>query len=859
MKQTLRFGVMVITFFVMVSFSAIAQTGTVSGKVLDEDNGEPLIGANVRVKGTTKGSVADVGGNFKIGDVAVGSQTIVVSFIGFGEKEVEVTVNEGQNTDIGTVQMKSSAIGLSEVQVIASVAVDRKTPVAVSTIKESFIAEKASNQEFPELLKSTPGVYATKTGGGYGDSRINVRGFNSVNVAVLINGVPVNDMENGRVYWSNWAGLTDVTRSMQVQRGLGASKVAVPSIGGTINILTHTTDAEKGGYVFAGVGNNNYKKAAFSLSSGLTEKNWAVSVAAAKITGDGWAEGLEFEGYNYFFNVSKIINDEHTLSLTGFGAPQRHGQRQNMQSIETFRNAPQGIKYNADWGILNGKVVHVEDNFYHKPQFSLNHYWTINETSELSTALYASYGTGGGGGYQNVDISIGDFRTGNEYSPYDLDAVVDQNVASADGHALSFLRASRNDHKWYGALSTYTKEVNSNLDILAGLDLRYYKGIHFTEVVDLLGADYVLDDSDANQPVRRAGVGDKINYYNDGIVLWEGGFLQAEYTSGALTAFASLAASNTSYKRIDYFLYEDDDPLQETDFQNFFGYQVKGGANYNLTRNHNVFANLGYFEKAPDFDAVYQNNQNIVNEDAENQKILSFELGYGYRSTQLNANVNFYRTNWKDRTFTQRFPGSDNQFFFANILGVNALHQGVELDFLYKPTTNLTFNGMLSVGDWVWQNNVDGVNIFDENQDIVGSISTLYIEDLKVGDAAQTTAAFGIDYKVIDNFKLGMTYNYYANLYASYDPTDRTDETVVGKQAWEVPDYSLVDVNAAVDFNIGNLKAVLYANVNNLFDVEYISDAQDGDYDGDGIGDAAGARVFYGFGRTWTTGLKIKF
>lgn len=856
MKQTLRFGVMVITFFVMVSFSAIAQTGTVSGKVLDEDNGEPLIGANVRIKGTTKGSVADVGGNFKIGDVAVGSQTVVVSFIGFGEKEVEVTVNEGQNTDIGTVQMKSSAIGLAEVQVIASVAVDRKTPVAVSTIKESFIAEKASNQEFPELLKSTPGVYATKTGGGYGDSRINVRGFNSVNVAVLINGVPVNDMENGRVYWSNWAGLTDVTRSMQVQRGLGASKVAVPSIGGTINILTHTTDAEKGGYVFAGVGNNNYKKAAFSLSSGLTEKNWAVSVAAAKITGEGWAEGLEFEGYNYFFNVSKIINDKHTLSLTGFGAPQRHGQRQNMQSIETFRNAPQGIKYNADWGILNGEVVNVEDNFYHKPQFSLNHYWTINETSELSTALYASYGTGGGGGFQNVDISIGDFRTGNQYSPYDLDAVVDQNVASADGHALAFLRASRNDHKWYGALSTYNKEVNSNLNVLAGLDLRYYKGIHFTEVVDLLGADYVLDDSDVNNPNRRAGVDDKISYYNDGIVLWEGGFLQGEYTAGPLAAFVSLSASNTSYKRIDYFLYEDSDPLQETDFQNFFGFQVKGGANYNLTRNHNVFANIGYFEKAPDFDAVFQNNQNIVNEDAENQKILSFELGYGYRSTQLNANINFYRTNWKDRTFTQRFPAND-QFYFANILGVNALHQGVEVDFLYKPIVGLSVNGMLSLGDWVWQNNVDGVSVFDENQNEVARISTLYIEDLKVGDAAQTTAALGVDYEVIDNFKLGATFNYYANLYADYDPTGRTGETAAGVQSWEVPDYGLVDINAAFDFNIGNLEAVLYANVNNLFDETYISDARDAG--GDNIGNPSGARVFYGFGRTWTTGLKIKF
>ncbi len=67
-------------------------------------------------------------------------------------------------------------------------------------------------------------------------------------------------MENARVYWSNWAGLSDVTGSIQVQRGLGAAKVAVPSVGGTINIVSKATDAQQGGSVSAAIGNDGYNK-----------------------------------------------------------------------------------------------------------------------------------------------------------------------------------------------------------------------------------------------------------------------------------------------------------------------------------------------------------------------------------------------------------------------------------------------------------------------------------------------------------------------------------------------------------------------------------------------------------------------
>ena len=128
---------------------------------------------------------------------------------------------------------------------VADIAKDRKTPVAVSTIKEAQIVEKLGNQEFPEILKSTPSIYTTKGGGGFGDGRMNVRGFDTNNSAVMINGVPVNGMEDGAVYWSNWSGLSDVTSAMQIQRGLGSSKLAIASVGGTVNIITRAADKKK--------------------------------------------------------------------------------------------------------------------------------------------------------------------------------------------------------------------------------------------------------------------------------------------------------------------------------------------------------------------------------------------------------------------------------------------------------------------------------------------------------------------------------------------------------------------------------------------------------------------------------------
>ena len=826
--------------------TVLGQT-KITGKVVDQTN-EPLPSASIVVKGTTNGTSTDFDGNFTL-TAKSNSGVIVISFVGYTTKEVAFS---SSNNNLGNIQLAEDSNTLDEIVVTAtSFAVDRKTPVAVSTIKAADIERKLGSQEFPEVLKSTPGVYATKSGGGFGDGRINLRGFNSENVAVMINGVPVNDMENGRVYWSNWAGLSDVTSAMQVQRGLGAAKVAVPSIGGTINILSKTTDVTKGGNIIASTGNDGYQKYGFTLSTGLMDNGFAATVSFSKTSGEGYVDGTQFDGYNYFVNFSKILNDNHKISFTTFGAPQRHGQRQNRSTISTYRNAQSGNRFNPDWGMKNGQVTHIEDNFYHKSQSSFNHYWTISDNTSLSTALYASFGTGGGGGTAGTNRDLFNVRLGGFDQPVDLDNIVSINRANGALGSEAILRASRNDHEWYGVLSTFKTKLSEKWDLVAGLDWRSYTGKHFREVTDLLGGDYFLDNSDVNNPNAALKVGDKFGYNNDGNVGWLGFFSQLEYNTDDFNAFLSTSLQRTTYQRIDYFQYTPNDTLRETDKYGFTGYGLKGGANYKFNDVSNVFVNVGYFERPANFDGVFTNfNNTDINPDAENQKIFSMELGYGLRGEKFAANANVYRTQWKDRTFTRSIrataPGAED--FTANLLGVNALHQGVEFDFTYKPSDKLSFTGMLSLGDWKWDNDLENVPVFDENQNQVDTVS-LPIKGLRVSDAAQTTAALGMLYKFWKKTSVTFDYNYFDDLYAQIDVLDYANAATRPNDSWKAPAYGTIDASLRHGFKLGDFDTTVTVRVNNLLDTDYIADALD----------AADPLVWFGYGRTFSLSAKIKF
>lgn len=911
MKKVLNLGL----FAVLLLVSATVF-GQVTGTVTDVDG--PLSGVNVVIKGTDKGTSTDFDGKFVIQTDKDGE--LVLTYIGY--KPITVAFKAGDKLDI-VMENDGETLDAIVISGVVDIAKERQTPVAVSTIKASEIQDKLGSQEFPEVLATTPSVYATKQGGGFGDARINIRGFNQRNVAVMINGMPVNDMENGWVYWSNWAGLSDVTSAMQVQRGLGSSKLAISSVGGTINVITDTADKKEGGKLTAMMGNDGYQKFVGSYSTGLLENGLSASVLLSRTTGDGYIDGTQFEGYNYFIGLGYKINDNNKLMFTFTGAPQWHNQHSRATEISNYiqyggtADEP-NRKYNPQWGYLNGEVYTWRRNFYHKPVMSLNWDININDESKVSTVLYGSWGRGGGTGpigkinggrdyYSQFRNSDGQIRFDDIYTWNSGGSVPDfgaDRVPDGDGNFINdryngfSRRMSMNSHDWYGIISNYHNDLSDNLSFDVGVDARTYKGFHYRVVNDVLGADGYFDNRDRNNPNRLitkfedptpsfnpwANITDqqKIEYYNEGNVRWLGGFGQVEYKTENLSTFIQFGVSNQAFKRVDYFNLPRDvdgdgvDEPQASDWVSLTGFNVKGGMNYNINEKHNVFFNTGYYEKQPLFNAVFPHyTDNEVNKGLTNEKILGIELGYGYKTKNYKLNANLYRTSWKDRflrangNFDTTGDGNNDTFGTANLQGVEEVHSGIEIESSLK-FNKLKVEGMLSLGNWVYNKNVTAT-FFDQNNDpiiLAGDTApqtkTLYLDNKKVGDAAQVTARLGLSYAFTESLKFDISQRYAEKLYAQIDAGAFTSANT---ESLELPGYSLMDAGLSYKYKFKKANQALKfrVNVNNLTNKLYISESATnyavgryGNYDTyKGIN--TDNRVYFGFGRTWNASISYAF
>ena len=278
---------------------------TISGRVVDSVSGSPLAGANLVVDGTEIGSASDEDGVYTIEDVELGSG-VTASVIGYEDLTLYA---DGSQLDFSLVR---SAVEMSALEVLASRA-SEKTAVAYSDVSKEELSLRLGSQDIPLAMNLVPSVYATNQGGGAGDARINVRGFNQRNVAIMINGIPVNDMENGWVFWSNWDGVADVTSSIQMQKGLSAQNLATPSIGGSMNIITDAASLERGGSFKQEVGAWGLLKSTLSYNSGLLlDDKLALSASLVRKTGDGYYQGTWTDAWAYFFGATYNLNEKNT-------------------------------------------------------------------------------------------------------------------------------------------------------------------------------------------------------------------------------------------------------------------------------------------------------------------------------------------------------------------------------------------------------------------------------------------------------------------------------------------------------------------------------------------------------------------
>jgi iron complex outermembrane recepter protein len=865
----------------------------VDGVVKDALSGETLPSVNV-IYGEGKAVSTNLDGAFSI-SLPKGEYTLQFAFVGYTTYTTKVSIFD---TNLH-LSISLEAELLNEVNVTADVAVGRRTPVAFSNIDPRKIKEELGTQDLPLLLNSTPGVYATSSGGGDGDARINIRGFNQRYVAVMIDGVPMNDMENGWVYWSNWFGLDGVTSRVQVQRGLGASKLAVPSIGGTINISTSGIEEKKKITVSSEYGNNNNTRIMVGINSGRLKNGWGITTAFSAKRNDGWVDHLGSKQLFYYFKVTKEFTNEQSLTFSIMGSPQRHEQRIGRQPLYVYsrsyaeelgQDVPNddaapgtllygdlGARYNPYWGYLTrtrknpgAEKEEIADrvNYYHKPIINIKHFWTPDPKVAISNVVYASFGNGGGTALkQSAYDAYGqtDFQTIyniNSYGsifdhPGDPAFVKD----TSQYKSTNYLASRINNHVWVGLISTFKYKWSKDFELSGGIDARYYHTNRFVEVYDLLGGDYAVPNAsgiDANDPsylVLREG--DKYDYNIRSFVRQQGAFFLGEYKQKNWTAFINATASLSTYNRVDYFGKKLADGNYPTSGSKAFpGATIKGGFNYNINSQQSVFLNTGYISRAPMLNNIYNTTSLEIYSNLDNEKLSAVEAGYMFNSKQWSITTNLYYTVWRNKPVIQAVA-KDDETYRVSVPGMNALHTGFEVDGEYKLDKKLNIEGALSIGNWQWTSNKEAILTTEDGVTVLDTLQ-FSAKGVRVGDAAQTQGSFGVRWAPFKGFYIKPRITFFANNFSDFNPESLKDANA-NRQSWQMPNYALLDINLGYNYKLNEKGDLLGLKVNlmNVTDRFYISDARNNEY-GSNF-DAASAGVYVGMGFRWNIGLQYTF
>jgi iron complex outermembrane receptor protein len=883
-----------------------------SGKITDSENGEALIGASILVK-TGVGTVADLDGNFTL-KLQKGEYNIVVSMLGYTPFKQKIKLFTNKKLDI---KLENSV--LNEVEIVANVAQVRETPVAFSSITSAKIQEELGGRDISMIANTTPGAYASAGGGGAGDSRVTIRGFSQNFVAVMVDGVPVNDMENGSVYWSNWAGLKDITKSMQIQRGLGATKLAVASVGGTMNFITNGIESKQQTVVKKEWGNNGYDLIGMSYNSGLINNKWGITLAGTYNESNGWAEQTWNKAYSYFAKIQYMPNSRHIISFGINGAPQSHGQRTSMMPIAvyskdyanklgiksdsvirsiqtsntkytTLTQGDRSLRWNPDQALLNGSTINDRVNVYNKPLLSLNHFWKISEKTTLSTVVYASFGSGGGTGYTpaitNRDSVTGYYLLQAKYNSNLTN--VDLNYSPTEHKSTTILRQLNNNHKWVGVLSTATTKLNEVFTLTYGIDARYYHGYHTSTVYDLLGGDYYveggsnknlnLNSLDYSNFIKRKGDIFGSNY--NSIVKYGGAISQVEFKKGKWVAFFTATGSYTGFQRIDYYKPKDL-VLEDTTYHNYVTYNttvVHNGVTYDRnspgirTATTDWKYQIGYTIKGGANYNINDHHNAFVN-------IGIMQIPQNFFSTFSFANVSIegYQPQYI-QSFEVGYGVKYNKFNgTVNAYYTNWLNQPQPS----KPDPNnpgssfqtnginVNYKGIEFEGKYkpIKQIEFDGVLSFgDWKYTSGGTVYSYDQNNVLQGSLVYSAKGVHVGNAAQTQGSLGIRFMPYKGLYIKpritrFDKYYATFNAVdltgdnENRDSWKLPAYNLLDLSLGYEIPV---KGIIKVNLYGTVN-NVLNTMYISDAQGSGGFNASYAFVYFGIGRTFVFGTKLTF
>ena len=738
--------------FFGVIFGTVAQN-VIKGVVVDSEKNTQLKGVAINVKKNTANTVTNDNGVFILQNLTNGSYVLEISFKGYETQNFPVELS-GTTVDLGTVLLYED---LSEEEDLST----------VTLTDDELNDDTSAADNISGLLQASRDIYLRTAAFEFSSSFFRIRGLDSENGKVLINGIEMNKLYNGRPQWSNWGGLNDVLRNQEFSNGLRASDYTFGGILGSTNINVRPSEQRTGTRISYASSNRSYiHRAMATHSTGLSEDGWAFTVAASRREGrEGFVDGTMYNATSFFGSVEKKFNDKHSLSFTSITALNRRG-KSAPQTQEVFDL--RGIQYNSYWGTQDGKIRNSRIKEVSEPILMLNHYWDINETTSLNTN--ASYQTG----------NIGNSRIDNNGTKVDGDAVdgegnpyivnlgasnpdptyyqklpsyglrqgysniyeIQQNFVNDgqlnwnslynanantnnNGNSSYVLYEDRNDDTQFTVNTILNKDISDDFKLNARVQYTQLTSKNFAEIIDLLGgtgyldADSFADTFDEKQnnllnPLYIAGTGDVFKYNFNLYSNVVDGFLQGQFKFNKVDFYLATSISNTSHQRDGLFQNGGfpENSYGKSEELNFTNYGAKGGMTYKISGRHIVDINAGYLTKAPNLRNSFSNsreNNNTV-ENLTSEKVLSADASYIFRGPFLQAKLTGYYTKIQDATEISFFfadgIGGDNTAFVQEILsGIDKKHFGAEFGVEAQVTPTIKLKAAGNFGQYTYDNN----------------------------------------------------------------------------------------------------------------------------------------------------------
>ena len=799
-----------LVFFLMLllSFLVHAQSN-VHGIVLNGDSYQVLKNVSVKISNSNKAVLTNSKGLFLLKDVPIGRQYVVISCEGYKTQNYPINLL-GKSIDIGTVMLYQNFVEDQDLETI--------------TITDDELSDENTivTDHISGLFQSSKDSYLKTAAFEWSSSFYRIRGLDIDRGEVLMNGIVMNNLYNGRPNWSNWGGLNEIVRNQEFSNGLSPSNVTFGGVSGSTNMLTRASEFSEETKISYASSNRSYAhRLMATYTSGLMKSGWSIAFSASKRVGKtGYVEGTFYDANSVFVSLEKKFNNKHSLNMAIIACENNRGRSApNTQEVFNLK----GIRYNEYWGNQEGKARNSRVRSVYEPIFMLNYYLNFNAKTSLKANIAYQLGKVGN---SRIDFNGGTnpsptyykklpsfwIDEGNLTQAYQAEKEfisdgqlnweklyqANLNNASIGKNASYVLYEDRNDDTRLSLNTIFETELNEHVILNAKLAYRSLYSENFASVIDLLGGNGYMDinrfapiNSNARQndllkPNRVVASKNKFKYSYRLKSEVLSSFLQAQFNYGYFDFYMALKASKTNYRRTGFFQNGKfaDNSLGKSKRLDFTNYSVKTGITYKMSGRHILDFNLGCISKAPFMKNTFSNprENNAVVIGLESEKIVSTDFSYIFRSSICKAKLTGYFIKIKDVTNVNFYflQTTANQSFVQEIVtGIQKNHIGAELGVEVKVTGTLKLKGATNFGQYLFSKNPE---LYITSEDFVNTSNPLgvnyfgktHLKNYKVASGPQKAYSVGFDYRDPDYWWLGTTVNYFDDTFISISPIVRS-------------------------------------------------------------------------------------